>query len=166
MSKDYREHTQMDNPKLRTDGMRIFCQRPGRTNENGDPIYVTEQHHKNECDINQIIRKYDKTGLITHITKFEAKFGDMTGTDFKTAHDQVIKAQAMFDELPSQIRKRFQNTPEKLLSFMENPENRKEAEELGLINPMWTEETDGIGEHVKQGEQEIKDKYKQPEEQN
>ena len=44
------------------------------------------------------------------------------------------------------------NMEGELLHFMENPENRQEAIELGLINQAWTEETDGLGEHVKEGD--------------
>lgn len=134
--------------------MREFCKRPGRQHEDGSPLYFTEQHHKRECDVNEIIAKYDKTGLITHVKNFEAKFGDMTGIDFKTAHDLVISAQNSFDALPSEIRNRFQNSPEHLLRFMEDPNNRDEAIKLGLILESTPEHLDGLGEHVKDPEPE------------
>lgn len=133
--------------------IRKWCQRPGRTLEDGSPAYVTEQAHKQQCDINEIIRKYDRTGLIMHTVKFEHKYGDATGTDFKTALDMVTGAQAMFDELPLHVKKRFKNSPEEYLRFFEDENNREEAIALGLINEAWTPETDGLGEHVPQGEQ-------------
>lgn len=132
--------------------MKEWCKRPGRKDEKGKNIYRTEQAHKKETDINQIIAKYDKTGLITHVSRFEAKFGDLTGDDFKSMMDKVTNANSMFEQLPATIKNEFQNSPEKLLRFMENPDNRQRAIELGLINPEWTEETDGLGEHVKEGE--------------
>lgn len=132
--------------------MRDYCKRPGKVDENGNIIYMTEQHHKKECDINNIIKKYDRTGLISHVSKMEAKYGNMTGLDFKNAHDMVINAKEEFNKLPSEIRKRFRNSPEEFLRFFEDENNRQEGIELGLINPNWTEETDGFGEHVKEGE--------------
>lgn len=135
-----------------TPEMRIFCQRPGKRDENGNIQYFTEQAHKDTCDVNKIIQKYDKTGLISHVSKIEAQFGDMTGADFKAMQDKVANATSMFNELPSEIRNRFKNNPYGLLKFMENPDNRAEAIKLGIINPDWTPETDGLGEHVKLNE--------------
>jgi phage internal scaffolding protein len=151
------------NKKINKSQMRSFCTRPGRKDKTGKNIYTTEQHHKDKCDINKIIKKYDKTGVITHVTKFEAKFGDMTGMDFKTMQDKVAKAKSMFEAMPSEIRNRFDNNPADLLSFMENPDNRDKAIELGLIRADWTEETDGLGEHVREGEQVKKTAQTNPE---
>ena len=137
--------------------MREHCQRPGTTDEAGNLVYTTEQHHKNECDVNQIIRKYDKTGLITHITRFEAKFGDLSGHDFKTMQDQVAAAAVMFQALPSEIRNKFDNNPADLLTFMDNPNNRKAAIEMGLIRAEWPESQDGLGEHVTQEQADLRD---------
>lgn len=138
--------------KVTKEQMRKWCQRPGKKDKAGNNVYVTEQAHKELCDVNNIIKKYDTQGVITHVSKMEAKFGDMTGMDFKSMMDQITDAQNMFNDLPSEIRNRFDNSPVKLLDFMDNPENRKEAIELGMIKEIWTPETDGLGEHVKLGE--------------
>lgn len=138
--------------------MRKYCQRPGRVLEDGKPEYTTEQHHKKECDVNEIIRKYDKTGLISHISRIEARFGDFTGADFKSMRDQVAKATSMFEQLPAKIKNRFGNDPANLLAFMENPENREEGIKLGLIRRDTPEELDGFGEHVKAADDFTKDK--------
>ena len=150
MSKVYEE--KFGKKKVTQEQMRVFCQRPGAVDENGKIEYHTEQHHKKECDVNEIIKKYDKTGLITHISKFEAKYGDLSGAEFQLMQNKVATAKNMFNELPAEIRKEFDNDPAKLLSFMDDPENRDKAIELGLINEKWTEGTDGLGEHVKDGE--------------
>lgn len=139
------------NRKVSKAELRLFHSRPGRKDENGDPIYTTEQHHKKECDINEIIKKYDAQGIITHVSRFEGRFGDMTGMDFKAMQDKVAAARSSFSALPAEIRKEFGNDPAQLLTFMEDANNRDRAIELGLINPAWTEETDGLGEHVPEG---------------
>jgi phage internal scaffolding protein len=147
--------------KVSKEVMRDWCKRPGKKDKNGKNIYLTEQAHKKETDINLIIQKYDKTGLISHVSSFEGRFGDLTGLEFKEMMDKVTNAQSMFNNLPAEIRKEFDNTPEKLLTFMENPENRQRAIELGLIDSEWTEATDGLGEHVKEGEN-IKEEEETP----
>lgn len=139
-----------------TPEMREHCKRPGKQDENGKPIYFTEQAHKKECDVNNIIKKYDKNGLITHVSKFEAKFGDVSGVDFQAMQEKVANAQSMFNQLPVEIRSEFENNPAKLLKFMDNPDNRDRAIELGLINKDWTEDTDGLGEHVLENEHKLK----------
>lgn len=163
MSKAYRELTGQEMPVVTTVEMREHCKRPGMVGDDGKPLYTTEQGHKKECDINHIIAKYDRTGLISHISKFEGQFGDVTGPDFKDAMDLVTRSQAMFNQLPVDIRNYFDNSPEKLLGFMDNPDNRSKAEELGLIDKRWTLETDGLGEHVKEGENVLKSDKADPE---
>jgi len=138
--------------KISKEEMRDWVKRPGKHDEDGKPLYTTEQHHKKECDINCIIKKYDKTGLINHVSKFEAKYGDFTGMEFSNMQNIVANANSAFQELPAEIRSRFKNNPKNLVEFMEHPENREEAIKLGLIDEKWTPETDGLGEHVKEGE--------------
>lgn len=38
--------------------------------------------------------------------------------------------------LPAELRKRFRNDPGMLLAFLEDPQNRAEAESLGLVDRM------------------------------
>lgn len=144
MSKEYRINGENIN-------MREWCKRPGKRDENNNIVYLTQQHQKEQVDINNVIRRYKKGEVITRVSNFEAKFGDVTGIDFQESMNLIINAQRSFDELPSRVRKRFNNSPEMLLEFMEDPGNRDEAIELGLINKDWTPETDGLGEHVPQG---------------
>lgn len=96
---------------------------------------LTEQSHKAECDINNIIRKHgieliQKTALLR---SQEFQFDDVTGNDFQEAMHKVMKAQATFDTLPSVIRKEFDHDPAKFLDFIQNPDNLPRMEELGLV---------------------------------
>ena len=156
MSRDYRQVHEVDVPVVTSPTMRLWCQRPGKHGDDGKPLYTTEQSHKKECDVNQIIKKYDKTGLIQHVSRFEAKYGDTRGVDFKAAMDLIAGAESSFETLPAKVRKRFKNSPKEMLDFMDDPKNREEAVKLGLIRNDWTEQTDGLGEHVKLGENIVK----------
>jgi len=153
MSKAYREKFNTEIEPITPPELRDYSKRPGQKDAEGNIQYFTEQSHKDQCNINSIVAKYDKTGVLVHINQFEAQFGDMAGEDYKTMLDTILDAKRNFSKLPSHIRKRFQNNPEKLLAFMEDPKNRDEAVKLGLINKMWTEETDGLGEHIKEKSQ-------------
>lgn len=91
-------------------------------------IGMTQQHFKNECDINTIIRNYNPlTPVPTPV------FGDFTVSNLQDAYDIVFNAQSTFDGLPSDLRQRFNNNPVELFSFLENEKNYDEAVSLGLI---------------------------------
>jgi phage internal scaffolding protein len=137
------------NKKITKNQMRKFLQHHGKKDDEGNILYFTEQSYKDECDVNNIIRKYDKTGRLEHVNKMEYKYGDVTGADFKKAADLVAGARSSFEDLPSDVRKKFKNDPGRFLEFFEDPKNRDEAIKLGLIDKNWTEETDGLGEHIK-----------------
>lgn len=93
----------------------------------------TKQSFKKESDINHIMAKYQKTGLVTHINEHQAQYGVATGIDFRTALELVREAQGMFDALPSKIRQKFDNDPSRFLTFVENPDNRDEMALMGLL---------------------------------
>lgn len=148
MSKLYRIKTGETYASTTSAVMREHCQRPGRKNPDGSICYFTEQAHKAQTDVNQIISTYDKTGLITHVTKYEAKFGELSGADFKEYQDIITGAQKSFEALPAHVKKRFHQNPAELLAFMDDENNRDEAIKLGLIDASWHVDFDGIGEKI------------------
>lgn len=94
---------------------------------------LTEQAHKRETDINYILRDYERTGFIKHAQKHKGKYDDVSVQDFQDAMFIVTNAQKMFDELPGQVRKRFQNSPAEFLSFVQDPNNAAEMAKLGIL---------------------------------
>lgn len=98
-------------------------------------VGLTKQSMKDECDVNLILAKYQRTGVIDFINKHEPRYGNASPIDFQTAMNVVIEGKQMFADLPSSLRKRFGNSPEEFLFFVDNPANRDEAIRLGLITP-------------------------------
>ncbi len=95
----------------------------------------TKQSFKDECDINQILKKWRRTGELEHLSTHKPTYGDFSNPDdYITALTKVKSAQADFDALSSRIRARMDNDPAAFLSFMEDPENHDEAVALGLIS--------------------------------
>ena len=112
-----------------------------RRDSSGKLIYKTEQSHKDRVDVNNIIKKYARTGVIDHMHFVDPSFQDCTSIDFKTAMDRVLKVQEAFEKIPSNIRNRFDNDPSKFMAFYENPENKEEAKKLGLTRSDWISAT-------------------------
>lgn len=95
---------------------------------------ATKQSFKDECDVNNILAKYQKTGLLTHYSNANPRFGDFSSVpDYRSSLDLVRKAQEYFMELPAALRGRFKNDPAVLLEFVADSRNKQEAIELGLI---------------------------------
>lgn len=94
----------------------------------------THQSFKSECDINTILKRYEKTGEISHEANGRPKYGDFTNAaDYMTACNAIIEAKQTFAALPARIRERMHNDPGELLDFMSDPDNLDEAIQLGLI---------------------------------
>jgi len=164
MSKDYCKQFNVEGMPTTDPEMREYCKRPGRVDDYGKPLYFTEQAHKKETDVNLIVKKYDKTGLINHIQTIEAEFGDVTGVQFQEMQNKVANAKSAFAALPAEIRSKFDNDPSELLKFMDNPENREEGIKIGLIHEDTPLDLDGFGEHVKKEDAFDPDKAKKTDE--
>lgn len=94
---------------------------------------LTEQHHKKACDINNILAKYQKTGLIDHIERREGKWGDVTGQDYKRSMDLIAEAKTAFYELPSTVRDHFDNDPAEYLDLVAQEGGVEELRQI--LNP-------------------------------
>lgn len=103
----------------------------GSTVETGKGL--TEQAHKQECDMNYILADYHRTGLLKHAAKYKGQYDDFSEADFTTAMYVVTEAQQMFDQLPANIRNRFDNAPAKFLAFVGDPKNEAEMRQLGIL---------------------------------
>lgn len=104
--------------------------------KNNEPS-MTQQQFKDEADINNIMARYQKTGvLVDPLTQTMRKpmFDDFSELgDFRDHQQAVIDAQELFMQLPSRLRARFENDPAELLQWLSNPVNKEEAIELGLM---------------------------------
>jgi len=93
----------------------------------------TQQHFKDETDINNILRQFNVTGLLPQ-KALTPQYGDFTGIgDYHGALNAVIAAENEFMTLPAQLRARFDNDPQELIEFLNNPNNKEEAVKLGLL---------------------------------
>lgn len=64
-------------------------------------------------------------------------YGDFTGiVDYHTAMQRQVESFNAFMQLPALVRDRFANDPGQLLHFLEDPNNRSEAVELGILEPL------------------------------
>ncbi|AXH76619.1 MAG: internal scaffolding protein [Microviridae sp.] len=122
----YRPH-----PRVTYDGTLINH----KTGEVYTPPRMTKQSHLEECDINAIMKQYQRTGQIRHVAANaeRGQYVDLPGDiDFQESLNTVARAQEAFATLPSKVRDRFGNDPTQFLAFMADPANQDEAIKLGL----------------------------------
>lgn len=106
--------------------VQLFCLEPS----------LTKQAHKDDCDINRIMKRWLRDGVLTHVSSAAQTFRDVaSGHDYHQLMDTVLDVQDAFDSLPSDVRKRFANDPIMVLDFISDPANTDECVKLGLVTP-------------------------------
>lgn len=95
----------------------------------------TKQSFKDECDINVIMGRYMKTGVLNFVNRFAPQYSDVSGIDYQEAMFTVAQARSMFQQLPAQIRDQFRNDPAQFLDFVHDPANAAEMAQMGLLTP-------------------------------
>lgn len=94
----------------------------------------TMQEFKDEVNINNIMAKYKKNGVVSHIMKDQPMFDDVSETmTYREALQLQITAKENFMQLPSKVRARFKNDPADLMDFLNDSQNFDEAVKLGLV---------------------------------
>lgn len=94
---------------------------------------LTQQQFKEETDIKTIIKKYDRTGILSHVQKGVAQYGDYSNVnEYREYLDFVNTANENFMALPAEVRLKFNNDAGEFFEFATNPENHQKMVEMGL----------------------------------
>lgn len=94
----------------------------------------TKQAFRDECDINKVVARWRKTGVIfqTKAVPLEGDFSN--GLDYRELCDMKLAAERSFMSLPSSVRDRFGHDPGKFVEWCSNKENAEEMIKLGLAS--------------------------------
>lgn len=99
------------------------------------PESLTQQNMQDECDVNSILEKYRRSGILPQTINCTPTYGDYSDIQtYQESLNTVLKAQTLFDALPSTVRERFANDPARLISFVNDPQNADEMVKLGLAS--------------------------------
>ena len=110
---------------------------------------MTEQHHKEAVQVENILKKFRDTGVITHTNQHEGQYGNFVDAQtFAIAHQNVAEAKSMFESLPSHIRNDMANSVENFLEFIHNPENRQAILDYGLSDAHLGPSEDNLQDQV------------------
>ena len=103
---------------------------------------LTQQQFKEESDINTIVNRFLKSGVLPTPVNMP-QYVDYEGVfDFQSAMNVVRQADENFMRMDANVRARFNNSPQEFLEFFGNPNNSEEAIRLGLALPKAVAETE------------------------
>ena len=103
----------------------------------GDEPSRTRQEFAEECDINTLMSRFERTGVISHVNPRSPMYLDLSEgvPDLQSAMDMVRIATDSFMSLPAAVRRDFDNDPVKFVMFAEDPANIEKLREWGLAKP-------------------------------
>lgn len=98
---------------------------------------ITQQQWKDQCDVNNIVAKYQDTGELTHVARQKGVYADISQIgDYHQSLQKVMDANSAFMTLPAEVRLRFANDPAQFIAFTADPDkNYDEGVKLGLFEP-------------------------------
>lgn len=103
---------------------------------NPEVLSLTNQADAEACDINVIFARYEKTGLLVDPASGLSRtpvFGDFSNVgDYHSMKCRIAYVEQAFACYPAKLRNRFGNDVQKLVDFLLDVKNDKEAVELGL----------------------------------
>lgn len=95
---------------------------------------LTQQQFTDEQNVNTIMKKYARTGIIgTGLGTRTPQFGNYENQSFHEMETKLAQSVETFQNLPSAVRKRFDNNVGNLLDFIDDKSNYDEAVKMGLI---------------------------------
>lgn len=96
---------------------------------------MTKQSFKEECDINNIVRRFEATGQIDHINQAHAQgyYDDLpSGLDLQAGLEMIRQAEGAFMALPAHVRAEFENDPVQFVEAFTNPSEAQQERFIAL----------------------------------
>ncbi len=115
--------------------MKIAYQPHDRVQIRFDLPTMTKQSFADECNVNNIMKRFERTGILDHLNTHRGDYANYVGVeDYKTSLDRIHAANDAFMTIPAAVRAKFDNDAGKFVAFAENPDNLDEMVSLGLAN--------------------------------
>lgn len=101
-----------------------------------DQPSLTRQEFSAECDINQIMKNFEATGIMPQPGREPIYWdADAVPANLQDAMHAMLYANQLFMQLPAIVRKEFDNDATKFVDYASDPSNLGKLEEWGLTAP-------------------------------
>lgn len=92
---------------------------------------LTEQHHKEAVDVNNIVERYNASGILPRMR--EGQYLDVTEIgDFGTMRAALARVESNFALLPARVRAEFKNDAANYVEFLKTA-TKEDCVKKGLI---------------------------------
>lgn len=119
-------------------------QQPKPRTYNDEPSQ-TQQHFKDECDVNHIIDKFTSTGELLHVRGAPGLYADVgSATDYQDLMNNLRAVQGAFEGLPEEIQDEHGSAEAWLHSMLKDPDE-------GVSKGGSERSSEGTGEVPEQG---------------
>lgn len=99
----------------------------------GSEPSMTRQEFAEECDVNKLMERYEKTGVISHVNRMPSQYFDAGDVpDYQGALHAIREAEMAFAALPAKARASFDNDASRFVEFASDPANVGQMREWGL----------------------------------
>lgn len=97
---------------------------------------LTKQEFADECDVNKIMERYNKTGVLPQSVDRSAFYfdADEMPWTFQEMQNILIDARNAFAALPAVVRKEFDNDPVAFAEFANDPKNVDKLREWNMLS--------------------------------
>ena len=96
----------------------------------------TDKSFAPSCDVNNIVRHYEKTGIDPYMDrKLAAQFGEVDPLSYEEAMFRVAEVKSAFALLPSQERAKHSNDPKTWLESLHTLTAPTEPQEVSPLTP-------------------------------
>lgn len=102
----------------------------------------TQQEFLEECDVNNIMARYIKTGTVPMYLDRGMLDGDMHEMSYHEMMNVIADANSAFATLPAKVRAEFDNDPAKFVDFALDEKNMDRLREWGMLSPEAVERLD------------------------
>lgn len=83
----------------------------------------TKDSFAEECDVNNVVKKYKATGQLPSLVKTNPQYGDFSDVpDYLSALQTIKVAETAFQALPARVRAECANDPALFLERVQDPE--------------------------------------------
>lgn len=101
-----------------------------------DEPSMTQQHFEHECNINNIMCRYMKTGILPDpLSSSSPTYADVSDfPSFEEAQNKLCRVKECFEGLPSEQRRQFGDNVNNFVQFMSDTNNLEKAHQMGIID--------------------------------
>lgn len=96
---------------------------------------MTQQHFKDDCDINVIVRRFNAGQINTMpLAMNEGFYADVSDLgSYQDANARVNSIKDYFSNLPSSVREKFNNSVDEFVAFASTSDSRSAFIEMGIL---------------------------------